>query len=413
MQSKEIASEARMERLVKAVQSLSTVRCIADIQEIVRHAAREISGADGATFVLKDGDKCYYADEDAIEPLWKGKRFPLEACISGWAMLNRTYVAIEDIYKDPRIPADAYRPTFVKSLVMVPIRSSNPIGAIGTYWAKNRSPVEQEIKMLQALADTTSVAFENVEVLSTLEKKVEQRTAELEYLNRELESFSSSISHDLRSPLRAISSFSKILMSDHVEELSEDARRLFDRICFATDQMGSQIEGLLDLSRVSKAQIQRVEVDLSLLAREICETCKESASKEVTFVVADNMKTEGDPRLLRAALENLISNAFKFSSKVPTPRVEIGMKKGDKEGYDLFFIKDNGAGFDPKYASKLFGTFQRLHSENDFPGTGIGLATVQRIITRHLGSIWAESTLGEGATFFFSLPQSELQPEKV
>jgi tRNA A-37 threonylcarbamoyl transferase component Bud32 len=176
-----------MPGLIDVIQRLSLARDVASVQEIVRHAARNLTGADGATFVLRDGDRCYYADEDAIAPLWKGQRFPLQACISGWAMLHREPVVIEDIYADDRIPHDAYRPTFVKSLVMVPIRTLDPIGAIGNYWANQRRPHEDEVKLLQALADTTAVALENVHVFQDLEQRVKQRTAQLEAANQQLE----------------------------------------------------------------------------------------------------------------------------------------------------------------------------------------------------------------------------------
>jgi len=169
-----------MERLIEVVQLLSLARDLPAIMDIVRHAARELTGADGATFVLRDDGKCFYAEEDAISPLWKGQRFPMSACISGWAMLNRQPAVIEDIYADPRIPADAYRPTFVRSLVMVPIRTIDPVGAIGNYWATQRLPSPEQVKILQALADTTAVAMENVRVYEELEQRVQQRTSELQ-----------------------------------------------------------------------------------------------------------------------------------------------------------------------------------------------------------------------------------------
>ncbi len=163
---------AAMEKLVKVVQDLSKAHTVETVTEIVRHAARDLTGADGATFVLRDGDQCFYAEENAISPLWKGKRFPMSACISGWVMLNAEPVIIEDIYKDPRIPIDAYRPTFVKSLAMVPIRRSAPIGAIGNYWATQRMPSREELMILQALADTTSVAIENAQLYTELEMNI-------------------------------------------------------------------------------------------------------------------------------------------------------------------------------------------------------------------------------------------------
>jgi putative two-component system response regulator len=164
--------------LVRAIQRLSLARSIAEVQAIVRTAARRLTGAEGATFVLREGAYCYYADEDAISPLWKGQRFPLEACVSGWAMLNRRAAAIEDIYADPRVSHDAYRPTFVKSLAMVPIRMLDPVGAIGNYWARRHRPSAAEVELLQALADSTAVALENVRAYEELEQ------ARLETLNR-------------------------------------------------------------------------------------------------------------------------------------------------------------------------------------------------------------------------------------
>lgn len=168
-----------MERLIEVVQQLSMARDLPTVMDIVRRAARNLTGADGATFVLRDGDKCFYAEEDAISPLWKGQRFPMNICISGWVMLNRVPAVIEDIYADPRIPADAYRPTFVRSLAMVPIRTMEPIGAIGNYWAHTHRPTSEQVRLLQALADTTAVAMENVRIYEELEQRVRERTSEV------------------------------------------------------------------------------------------------------------------------------------------------------------------------------------------------------------------------------------------
>src|SRR6218665_719991 len=192
--SEKTASPPRFDRLVKAVQELSLARDVSRVMEIVRSVSRELTGADGASFVLKDNDMCYYADEEAIAPLFKGQRFPLRMCISGWSMINKRHVTIGDIYLDPRIPHEVYRPTFVKSLLMVPIRKINPVGAIGNYWAKYHLPTEEEITVLQSLADITAVTLENINVYAELEERVRQRTRDLEEMNRELESFSYSVS---------------------------------------------------------------------------------------------------------------------------------------------------------------------------------------------------------------------------
>lgn len=181
------ALESAAGRLIDAVQELSRARCVNRVHEIVRTAARGLAGADGATVVLRDGDHCYYVDEDAVAPLWKGQRFPLETCVSGWTMLHRTPAVIPDIYADDRVPHDAYRPTFVQSMLMVPIRESDPLGAIGTYWAEPHTPDVAEIALLQALANSTAIALENVAVYAELEQRVADRTAELAAANVELE----------------------------------------------------------------------------------------------------------------------------------------------------------------------------------------------------------------------------------
>lgn len=188
-------------RLVHAVQELALAQELADIQRVVRTAARELTRCDGATFVLRDGGNCYYADEDAIAPLWKGKRFPLETCISGWAMLNKQATVIPDIYVDPRIPHEAYRPTFVHSLVMVPIRSLDPIGAIGNYWATPHTATAEEVSLLGALADATSVAMENVRVREQLaehEREQGELQRALERETRDIEQLASHVSSRIR-----------------------------------------------------------------------------------------------------------------------------------------------------------------------------------------------------------------------
>lgn len=395
-------ADLRMRTLVPAIQELSLARNLGAVMRVVRRVARELTGADGATFVLKDDGKCFYADEDAIEPLWKGLRFPMEACISGWAMIHREPVIIPDIYADARVPADAYRPTFVKSLAMVPIRTQDPIGAIGNYWASNRTVTEEELELLQALANSTSIAMENVRVMEELEARVRARTAQLEAANRELEAFSYSVSHDLRAPLRSIDGFGKALEEDVGDTLDPSARDHLKRIRVATARMGGLIEEMLELAKVSRGDLRPQKIDVSDLARSIADDLRrQEPERQVEIVIADDLVAHGDPSLLRAVLENLLGNAFKFTSRVPDAKIELFARV---EGNDyIYVVRDNGAGFNMKYANKLFAPFQRLHSEAEFPGTGVGLATVQRIIHRHGGRIWAEGTPGAGATFSFTL----------
>lgn len=392
-----------MEALVQTIQSLSLARDLSTVTKIVRRAARELTGADGATFVLRKEDRCHYVDEDAIGPLWKGSNFPMSACISGWAMMNKQPAVIEDIYKDPRIPVDAYSPTFVKSLVMVPIRSDDPIGAIGTYWAKPHLAGADEVKILRALADSTSLTLENIQLYSELEERVKLRTAQYEAANKELETFSYSVSHDLRAPLRSIEGFSQMLLRSE-DELSKGAKDKLDRVISATRRMSRLIEDLLSLSRVARAPVKTQILDLAHLAHEIAANlARESPQREVDWAIQAPLTICADPGLLHILMENLLSNAWKFTAKREHARIAVGYS----HEVSAYFVQDNGVGFDPAYADKLFGAFQRLHDETEFPGTGIGLATVARIVHRHGGRVWGESQPNHGATFFFTMPSAE------
>jgi signal transduction histidine kinase len=392
-----------MERLMAAIQELSLARDLETVMRVVRRAARELCGADGASFVLRDGAMCLYADEDAIAPLWKGKRFPMEACISGWAMTHREAAVVQDIYADPRIPASAYRPTFVKSLAIEPIRTAAPIGAIGTYWAATHRTTDDELKLLEALANSTSVALENVHLFAELEARVRARTAQLEAANRELEAFSYSVSHDLRAPLRTIDGFSRALEQDLGDRLDGETLDHLARIRSAAARMNTLIDDMLVLAQVSRGQLRDERVDLSEMARAIVvDLSAQARPRQVDVAIAGDLVARGDPPLLRAVLENLLGNAFKFTARESEARVEMGASAG--AGERVFYVRDNGAGFDMQYAEKLFAPFQRLHSPRDYPGTGVGLATVQRIVRRHGGRVWAQGEPGRGATFSFTLP---------
>lgn len=398
-----------MENLVGVVQELSLARDLASIMDIVRRAARELTGADGATFVLRDGNQCYYAEENAISPLWKGMRFPMEICISGWVMLNRQSTVIEDIYTDPRIPAAAYQPTFVKSLAMVPIRTMAPLGAIGNYWARQYRPSPEQVKLLQVLADTTAVAMENVQVYSELERRVMARTAELQAMNADLESFSYSVAHDLRAPLRSISFLSHMLQEKCGENLDDSGKEQFRQVLAASKRMNDQIDGLLSLARVGRDDIQPAEVSLSDMARRIvAELSEHEPQRRVKCEIGPGITGYGDARLLEQVLYNLLSNAWKYTGHTENPVIHF--YSGQENGQQFYCVSDNGSGFDPRYADKLFKPFQRLHSYTEFPGVGVGLTTVQRIIHRHGGAISATAAPGKGACFRFTLPNAKCLP---
>lgn len=396
-------------RIVRAVQELSMARDIGRVMEIVRTEARALAGADGAAFVLKDKDMCYYADEDAISPLWKGSRFPMKACISGWAMMNKQSVVIKDIYQDDRIPHDAYRPTFVRSLAMVPIRTPAPIGAIGTYWASEHVPSGEQLELLQSLADVTSVTIDNIGLYADLEARVKDRTAELdlanaklELANKELEAFSYSVSHDLRAPLRSVIAYARILQEETSGLLTESAEKALGTLHANARRMGFLIDDLLRFSRVGQEQLKKSEIDFQELVSEVMNSMQPSIPQKSEIKVHPLPAAVADYRLISQVWANLIGNAIKYSSKKENPMIEIGCDHSD--GEIVFYVKDNGAGFDMKYADKLFAVFQRLHLPEDFEGTGVGLALSKRIVVRHGGRIWAESRVDDGATFYFSLP---------
>ncbi len=235
-------------------------------------------------------------------------------------------------------------------------------------------------------------------------KDLEEANRELEGTNRELEAFSYSVSHDLRAPLRTIDGFSQILQEDYERALDDEGVDYLGRVRAASRHMATLIDDLLDLSRVGRRPLRREPVDLASLAAGIIEELRASQpGRDVEFVAGENITAWGDASLLKVALENLLGNAWKFTARERGARIEFGADRDPGPGFLVYYVRDNGAGFDQAYADKLFGAFQRLHGQDEFEGTGIGLATVARIVHRHGGRVWAEGRVGEGATFYFTL----------
>jgi light-regulated signal transduction histidine kinase (bacteriophytochrome) len=238
--------------------------------------------------------------------------------------------------------------------------------------------------------------------LTTLNATLLKQREALEAVNRELEAFSYSVSHDLRAPLRSIDGFSQALLEDFEDKLDASGKRYLQNVRESAQQMAQLIDDLLGLARVTRSELHSTEVDLSAVARRIVERLSaNSPGRAVEVAIAEGLKVRADGRLMAVALENLLGNAWKFTGKRERPRLELGV---DRRGpRPVYFVRDNGAGFDMNHAAKLFGAFQRLHSAGEFEGTGVGLATVQRVIHRHGGKIWAEGEVQRGATFFFTL----------
>ncbi|MDT7042105.1 sensor histidine kinase [Candidatus Nitronereus thalassa] len=264
---------------------------------------------------------------------------------------------------------------------------------------------ERTAKLEEANAGLTREITERQRVeehMRKLNADLLDRTTQLEASNKELEAFSYSVSHDLRAPLRGIDGFSQAVLDDYHDKLDETGKQYLRRVREASQRMAKLIDAMLNLARLIRAELTFESVDLSAIGRSIAmDLSKADPDRQVEVVVVDNLRTTADPDLTRVILENLLGNAWKFTSHEEFPRIELGMTYHYAQ--PVFFVRDNGVGFDMTYADKLFGAFQRLHAVSEFQGIGIGLATVHRIIQRHGGRIWAEASVGKGATFFFTL----------
>lgn len=389
-------------QLVDVVCALAGARTVDDVAGIVRAAARQLTGADGATFVLRSGEECHYVDEDAISPLWKGKRFPMSACISGWVMLNREAAVIGDISLDERIPQDAYQPTFVRSLVMVPIRSSDPIGAIGNYWASTRSPTDDEVRVLQALADSTAVAMENVRLYAELESRVAARTAELEAANEDLRRFTAVLAHDIRQPLTTIHGFADLLDNQPADALSDAGRLAARSILRATHNLTGFLNDLVDFATAANWAPEIADVDTAALLEDVVGRLHHDITARNASV-----RWEGDPRLcgdrrlLSQALQNLVANAIAYTPEDRTPTVVVSVASDD-QGWVLA-VSDNGCGIAPDERDRVVEPFER-GAAAAAPGTGLGLATCRKVAQLHGGQLdIVDSGLG-GATISLRIP---------
>ena len=337
-----------MEKLIVTIQSLSLARSLDDIVAIVCKKARELTGADGATFVLRDGNFCYYVDEDAIATLWKGKRFPMETCISGWVMLNHKPAIIKDIYADPRIPAAAYRPTFVKSLVMVPIRTKSPVGAIGNYWSRMYQPSENQVKLLQALADSTSIAMENVQRYTDLNKHLEAKTQteeqyrllaeKLQESLSEKESLLKEIYHRVKNNLQVVSGLLKLQASQAQEPSTKAA--------LATSGSRVQSMSLVHEMLYQSGNLAKVDMKnyISRLSNYLYEIYGVDSKRIHITQDIDELSLKIDTAIPCGLIINeIISNAFKYA--FPGGRSgEIKISLKTHHATKELTISDNGVG---------------------------------------------------------------------
>jgi light-regulated signal transduction histidine kinase (bacteriophytochrome) len=381
------------------------------------------SGWDDGEFVSEDVDPAFpSAMSQRIHDHCFGEQFAVH-------YLQGRIQAVADIYNcglsDCHISVLAQFQ--IKANLVVPLLQGNNLwGLLCIHQCSTpRTWQFTEIEFATQIASHLAVALQHAELLADLQAEVQERQQaeqavrtlnqglqrviiELQAVNKELEAFSYSVSHDLRAPLRSIDGFSQALLEDYEDELDETAQDYLRRIRSATQRMGQLIDDLLNLSRLMRSEMQLESVDLTLMAREICTEVQEShPERQVEYIIQPGLRATGDSRLLQMLLTNLLDNAWKFTSKHSQARIEFGSIPQDSD-IPVYFIRDDGAGFDMAYTSKLFGPFQRLHRVDEFPGTGIGLAIVQRIVHRHGGRIWAEGVVEQGATFYFTLVAEEV-----
>lgn len=380
-----------MAALVHVVQELSLARTIDQVQAIVRKAARALTGADGATFVLRDGDMCFYADEEAIAPLWKGSRFPMNSCISGWAMLNRRPAVIEDIYADDRVPHDAYRPTFVKSLAMVPIRTLDPLGAIGNYWASRHLPTPAEVELLTALADVTAVAIENVRILSDMDERVTARTAELEEANDALREFVAVAAHDIRGPLTAIRFASELLQRDDV-----DREQLVDIISRQSVHLDRLVSDLMTLSLCDSGHLEIKPQEV--VVREILDQAVEEVTADVEVDAPEGLVALVDRTHLQRIAANFLRNAERHG------RPPFSVRATATDDTVEIRVIDSGPGVPADIEDKLFERFTRSAASAGKEGAGLGLSISAALARANGGAAFYERAPTGGACFGARVP---------
>jgi signal transduction histidine kinase len=400
-----MSDEQHLEKaLLRAVRDLSFARDLAHVTEVVRKAARRLTGADGVTFVLRDDGYCFYADEDAVAPLWKGKRFPMSACISGWVMLHRDTVALRDIYADERIPHDAYRPTFVKSLLMAPVRRDDPIAAIGAYWATEHEATAEERYVLETLADAASLALTNVELITSLERAVEREKE----ANQLKDQFLATVSHELRTPLNVMHGWLWQLQRPGVtpEKVKDGLEVLSRNIALQT----RLVEDLLDVSRAvgGKLKIEPKLVDLGSLVRIVVEVARGSAeAKKLSLTFAENSSgttfVAADGDRIQQIVWNLLSNAVKFTPTGGSIHVEVGRERSTA----FISVQDTGAGISEEFLPRIFDPFRQEDGAptRAYGGLGIGLTIVEQLTRLHGGHVSAHSDgVGKGTTVRVELP---------
>ncbi|MEH3055279.1 MAG: GAF domain-containing sensor histidine kinase [Patulibacter minatonensis] len=391
------------------MQRLSLARTVGEVQEIVRTAARRLCGADGAVLVMRDGPMSWYVDEDAVAPLWKGQRFPLDSCLGGWVIRHGVAAVIPDVSDDPRVPFAVYEPTFARSCVVVPIRRQEAIGAIGNYWSTNHHATPEEIELLQALADATAVALENVALWSDSERRIAERTAVLEASLAQTEETLNTLAHELRNAIGSARGLLELALADQTldPETREDVR-----LAHAGTAEGLVVlEQQLAIARDQAGQLtpEHERVPVCTVLDDLARTYRAIRDDGSVALRVDRpgagLELRTDPHLLTQVLRNLISNALKFTD---TGEVRLGACAGPGPKQVTLSVADTGVGIAPDDQARIFERFEQVdHVQAGRPlGTGLGLPYVLQV-TRLLGGTLAlDSEPGVGSTFSLTLPRA-------
>lgn len=421
-------SQGQLRMLLEAIRALAAARSREAVLAAVRPAARGLAGADGATFVLRDGDQCWYVDEDAIGPLWKGERFPMDACVSGWAMRHRKPAVIEDMRSDDRVPVALYEKTFVRGLVLVPIDLREPVGAIGNYWAQPHRATAQEIELLQSLADAAAIALRNVRTWARLQQQVAQRTAQLraaklqaEDANRMKSAFLTTMSHELRTPMNSIVGFTSVMLRGLSGPVTDEQSRQLEIVRTAGRRMLAQINDLLDLSRIEAGlMVLRQEAyDLEAELRQAVSIGKPLAQNkglELTLTIDPHLasgqgRLVGDPARVQQIMLNLLSNAVKFTD---AGGITVRAEPQGETGVVRIEVEDTGVGIGEKDLHQLFRPFSQLAPTQRAgrEGSGLGLAISHGLAGAMGGRISVHSVPGRGSVFALELP-GVVRPDHV
>ncbi|HWT00771.1 MAG TPA: PAS domain S-box protein [Pyrinomonadaceae bacterium] len=409
LERERIARDEAERRLRESVKLAAVYRDLArslelsEVTATVCRAARELLGAEGAAFIIREGDEVYYADTDAVAPLWKGQRFPATACVSGWSIIERQPAVIEDVYADERVPCEAYRPTFVKSLLMVPVRAVNPVGAIGAYWAERRRGTDDEVRLMQALASAADLAFANAQ----LYEQTKKARLEAEAANRLKDEFLATLSHELRTPLTAIVGWAYMLGEEMLNE--ETSLQAVSAIRRNADQQRRIIEDILDASRIVMGNL-RVEIEpmrLVTLVRETIDSVHPAAAAKGIELTAEldqhADEIQGDAHRLRQVIWNLLSNAIKFTDSGGRVKVEAERLLT----HVRLTVSDTGQGIGPDFLPFVFDRFRQADGSTTrrHGGLGLGLSIVKCLVEAHGGAVHAYSAGDRlGATFTVDLP---------